>query len=672
MIIPVTICEEVLMPTILVIDDQATNRQVLSRLAALADETAVVHSFADPREALEWVKDDTPDLVITDFKMPGMDGAEFTRQFRAQPLCFDVPVIVVTIYEEQSYRFQALEAGATDFLISPVDHQEFQVRVRNLLRQSQQQMIIRQRTRSLEQRLATDSRQHEEQLRETREVLRQVIDAVPALVSATDTDGRIVFANTAFAEHSDTTTSDIVGRNRLESLSNPEADRHTALDKRVLNRAVEQLVFEEEIADRDGQTHTFLTIKSPLLAGDGSVSAVVTASLDITSRKEIEQLAQRQQNYLRVVVDNIPNWVYATDEQQRFTLVNLAMGRTLGAAPDEMIGKRFADYLGDDATAVREHQANNQVLRTGQATIVDEFSCLNVFGERLWMQTTKVPFVSSTGEIEVLSVAVDMSERRRAEEVLRHAKEEAEAANRNKTEFLANLSHELRTPLNHVMGFAQLMADEVFGEIGNPRYRDYARVICDSGSHLTAILEDILDISKLETGNLTLSESDIDLNKVVETVVDMVTGRVGQAELDLRTEFGADIPTLRADERMVRQMLLNLVNNSMKFTPEGGEIYITTSFPDDGTVHVAVSDTGIGIAESDFEKVLAPFGQAEDSRLRNHQGTGLGLSLVKSMIELHGGRLDLASELGVGTTITLVFPADCVTVNLPQTIDLSA
>ncbi|NKB50241.1 MAG: PAS domain-containing protein [Alphaproteobacteria bacterium] len=660
------------MSTILVIDDQATNRQVLSRLASQADEEAVVHAFADPREALEWVVENTPDLVVTDYKMPGMDGAEFTRQFRAQPLCFDVPVIVVTIYEERSFRYRALEAGATDFLISPVDHQEFQVRIRNLLHLRSQQTVIRKRTRTLEKRLVSDSQQHEAQLRETRDILRQVIDAVPALVSAADVDGKIVFANSAFAEHGEATTGDIVGRNRSELLSDRDADRHAALDKRLLDRVEEQLAFEEEIADPDGETRTFLTVKSPLRTADDQVSSVVTASLDISDRKQMEQIAQRQQNHLRVIVDNIPNWVYATDEEQRFTLVNLAMGRALGTGPDEMIGKVFSDYLDDDVAILREQFADKEVLRSGQETKVDEFSYLDASGERQWMQTTKVPFVSSTGDIEVLSVAINISERRRAEEVLRNAMEEAEEANRHKTEFLANLSHELRTPLNHVMGFAQLMADEVFGEIGNPRYRDYARVICDSGTHLTEILEDILDISKLETGNLTLAESDFDLNQVIGSVVTMVAGRVEQAELKLSTKLGVENAMVHGDERMVRQMLLNLVSNATKFTPEGGTICITTTSGDDGSLQIAVSDTGIGIAENDFDKVLSPFGQADDYLHRSHEGTGLGLSLVKSMIELHGGWLELTSEVGSGTTVTLLLPASCRAGEQPEAVDLSA
>ena len=152
----------------------------------------------------------------------------------------------------------------------------------------------------------------------------------------------------------------------------------------------------------------------------------------------------------------------------------------------------------------------------------------------------------------------------------------------------------------------------------------------------------------------------------------MVTGRIGQAKLSLRTELAAENATLRGDERMIRQMLLNLVSNSTKFTPEGGDICIATSFADDGSLHIAVLDTGIGIAKSDFEKVLAPFGQAGDYLHRGHLGTGLGLSLVNSMIELHGGRLELASEVGAGTTVTLVFPANRLFAEQPKAIDLSA
>ncbi|MBT7361001.1 MAG: response regulator, partial [Rhodospirillaceae bacterium] len=221
------------MSTVLVIDDRVTNRHVLSRLASQADEDAVVHTFADPRDAIAWATENTPDLVVTDYKMPGMDGAEFTRQFRAQPLCYDVPVIVVTIYEDRSFRYRALDAGATDFLISPVDHQEFKARVRNLLRMRNQQKIIHRRTRSLERRLANDNLLHEEKLRESRELLRQVIDGVPALVCATDEAGKVLFANSSAANRLGILSADAVGMDRADGLVAADSKRHMMLDKRL-------------------------------------------------------------------------------------------------------------------------------------------------------------------------------------------------------------------------------------------------------------------------------------------------------------------------------------------------------------------------------------------------------------------------------------------------------
>lgn len=645
------------MSTVLVIDDRVTNRHVLSRLASQADEEAIVHTFADPRDAIAWSTENTPDLVVTDFKMPGMDGAEFTRQFRAQPLCYDVPVIVVTIYEDRSYRYRALEAGATDFLISPVDHQEFKARVRNFLRMRNQQKIIHRRTRSLERRLANDNLLHQEELRESRELLRQVIDTVPATVCALDRDGKVLFANSHAAKRIGQSPADLVGKYRTDGLSPEDNKRHEALDRRLYEGTDDFLSFEEELADPDGMMRTYLTVKSPVYGAQDEVTAVVTVAMDITERKEIERVAQRQRSHLGVIIDNIPDWIYATDENHRITLANLAVARAFHTTPDQMVGRSVAEFLGDAERTQLDRDANIEVLRTGKPLHMPEFATADVFGERQWFQTTKLPFVSSTGQIEVLSLTTDVTAHQRAEEVLRDARDQAEAANRNKTEFLANLSHELRTPLNHIMGFAQVMAEESFGPHEDPRYRDYAGNIHESGKHLLAILNDILDVSRLETGVWQLVERQVDLNRVVGSVVRMVGEKTQEAGLSLDTDLSDDLPEVFADERMVRQMLLNLLSNAAKFTHDGGEISITSRRNEAGEAVLTVKDTGVGIAKSDVEKVLSPFGQVENALSRKNAGAGLGLALVKSMIEMHGGRVQIDSELGAGAAISLIFPA---------------
>ena len=236
------------MSTIVIIDDRVTNRRILSELAATIEDNAHVESFEDPVTALEWVEDNTPDLVITDYKMPGIDGAEFVRRFRHLPFCFDVPVIVITIYEDREFRYQALEAGATDFLLSPVDHHEFQARSRNLLALRNQQQIIKTRAYSLEQKLAQDHRTLENVLHESRERLRAVIDAVPAMIYACDADQRFIFINSYTARFLGVQPETTIGRTTREVFGKDLGKESEANDLRVLNSGQMLPGFEKVVA----------------------------------------------------------------------------------------------------------------------------------------------------------------------------------------------------------------------------------------------------------------------------------------------------------------------------------------------------------------------------------------------------------------------------------------
>lgn len=245
----------------------------------------------------------------------------------------------------------------------------------------------------------------------------------------------------------------------------------------------------------------------------------------------------------------------------------------------------------------------------------------------------------------------------RHEEVLRKAHQRAEAANRAKSDFLANMSHELRTPLNAILGFSEVMMREMAGPLGEPHYREYATDIHDSGRHLLEVINDILDLSKIEAGRVELVDGLIELEPLAEKAVRLVAERAKQAEVEIRLVAEANLPKLIADERLVKQALLNLLSNAVKFTPRGGRVEVCLALAANGTLCLRVRDTGIGIAETDLERVLTPFSQAESSLTRNYQGTGLGLPLTKSFVEMHGGSLELKSSHGEGTQVTLRFPA---------------
>jgi len=239
---------------------------------------------------------------------------------------------------------------------------------------------------------------------------------------------------------------------------------------------------------------------------------------------------------------------------------------------------------------------------------------------------------------------------------LSDALEAAQAASTSKSAFLASMSHELRTPLNAVLGFSESMQQEIFGPLGSPRYKEYLGNIHNSGSHLLSLINDILDIARYDAGRGELQEEMFDpVNQIADTI-NMMTGQAAKAKVALIGDIAPDLPCLKGDQRRIRQVLLNLLSNALKFTPSGGNVTVRALRSEQGFV-LQVTDTGIGIAPNDFHKALEPFGQVDSSLARKYDGIGLGLPLTRQMVELHGGRLDLDSVVGHGTTVTIVLPA---------------
>jgi PAS domain S-box-containing protein len=515
--------------TVAIVDDRITNLKILERLAASLDDRVEVRTFDHPRRALVFAQNYPPDLIITDFKMPELDGAEFIRRFREVPGCADVPVMVITAYEDRDLRYQALEAGATDFLLSPVDHHEFRVRSRNLLTLRRQQLLLKERASSLEEKIAVEEQRHKDALRHSHELLMRVIDAVPVLVSATDHEGRYVFVNDFYARHIGRPVASIVGLTPVAVQDTPETRAAAERDRRIVAGLDPPGAFEEALVLPDGENRVLLTTKALLRDHDGQPSLVVTASLDITDRKE-------------------------------------------------------------------------------------------------------------------------------AELALVAAKEEAEVASRSKTEFLANMSHELRTPLNAIIGFSQVMAEEVLGPLGSPRYSGYARDIAASAQHLLGIISDILDVSKLEAGKIELDDEEVDIAQMVRDLLHLVVERARSLDIAVDMDVVAGLPRLRADGLKLKQVLLNLITNAIKFSHPGGRVLVRAQRCEDG-LGIEVVDHGIGMDEADIATAVTRFGQVASTWNRKHPGTGLGLPLAIGLVELHGGRLDIASAKGVGTTVTVWLPS---------------
>jgi len=239
---------------------------------------------------------------------------------------------------------------------------------------------------------------------------------------------------------------------------------------------------------------------------------------------------------------------------------------------------------------------------------------------------------------------------------LSDALEAAQAANKSKSAFLASMSHELRTPLNAVLGFSETMLAETLGPLGAPRYREYLDNIHTSGAHLLSLINDILDIARFDAGHGELVEDIFDPRAEIVDAERMMSAQTRKAAVTLVTELAPDIPHIKGDRRRIRQILLNLLSNALKFTNAGGRVTVRAHLSAEGLV-MQVIDTGIGMRREDFSKALEPFGQVDSSLARKYEGTGLGLPLTRQMVELHGGRLTLESVLGQGTIVTVILPA---------------
>ncbi|RED52353.1 PAS domain-containing sensor histidine kinase [Aestuariispira insulae] len=251
----------------------------------------------------------------------------------------------------------------------------------------------------------------------------------------------------------------------------------------------------------------------------------------------------------------------------------------------------------------------------------------------------------------------DISSQLHHELELRKAKEEAEFANHAKSQFLANMSHELRTPLNAIIGFSEIIRDELYGTISHPEYKDFARDIHQSGTHLLEIISDLLDLSKIEAGQKDLNESEMCLREAAESCIHYVKQKAALNEVSIQIDKGEELPLLYADELIVRQVIINLMTNAVTFTRQG-TITISAMMREDGGQRLSIADTGIGMDEHEISIALTPFAQVESHLTRHHEGTGLGLPLVVNLIKLHGGLIHVESEKNKGTTVHVDFPAE--------------
>lgn len=404
---------------------------------------------------------------------------------------------------------------------------------------------------------------------------------------------------------------------------------------------------------------------------------------DLQSEEEVRLLGNDLNSRMEVLDEHA---IFSTtDVEGTITAVNDKFCELSGFSREELIGNNHR------ITKSNEHppELHAKLWRTISKgnTWHGDFKNVRKNGECYWVRTTIVPTLDERGKpIQYMSVCSDITElidtkemlrtnielmksqnetlrqeielHRHTQQILSHAKQEVEYANNGKSDFLAHMSHEFRTPLNAILGYCQLLNLELFGPLGHEKYQGYIDNIIESGSHLHHLIGGVLDLSNIAAGNIPLNDNEFDLCELVASCLTIVHEEAARREVHLQNDISTFRYALRADELHLRNIVLNLLSNAIKFSHKGGTVCANVGYVGDGGIALIISDDGIGITPENIEKVIEPFGQIRRGSEYSFEGSGLGLAVTKSLVELHGGTLSIDSELGKGTVVTVNFPHD--------------
>ncbi|OEJ68906.1 DAHL domain-containing protein [Magnetovibrio blakemorei] len=389
-----------------------------------------------------------------------------------------------------------------------------------------------------------------------------------------------------------------------------------------------------------------LATDSPM--ADGGIACV---RIDITQTKQ----AEAEMRKLSLAVEQSPASVMITDTKGNITYVNPKFEDSTGYTSAEAIGQQASMISSGEKSSTEYQQLWKTISAGGEWR--GEFHNKHKNGTLFWEYASISAIKNELGEVtSYLAVKEDITQRKRDMAELIAAKEQAELASYAKTQFLANMSHELRTPLNAIIGFSEMIKGQMFGPIGNENYVEYGANILSSGQHLLDVINDILDVSRIETGTMEIRDEYIDIAKICHSCLEMMQPQADFAKQNLHSSIQDELPNLRGDAMRIKQIVLNLLSNAIKFTPRGGLINLEVAHRSGDMIDIIVSDTGSGIPLDKQHKILEPFEQLSDIYTRSHEGSGLGLFLVNSFVKLHKGSLSIDSVIDGGTTVTVHLP----------------
>ena len=482
---------------------------------------------------------------------------------------------------------------------------------------------------------------------------------IPRMIVVPVEDGSFILedANHIALNYFDRSREQVIGK-RIRDIMNDEDARHF-LQTFAVCISRKKVVSVRTLPSVPGSMRVYGFWVNPVFNDAGEVKCLdLIGQLDVRDQSLLQRERDDAVSLLASIFEVSEVGIIVTDHVGKIVRVNDSFVRTYGWKRDELVNINYSELVTHDE---RERvKVNHKKYISVGVRSSGEIKLIRKDGS-----VANVLFTSATLELSqnrkfLVMTVMDITLRKQMEQSLRYAKEQADSANRAKSAFLANMSHELRTPLNAIIGFSEMMINETFGPLGNEKYTEYLGDVHLSAQHLLDIINEVLDMSKIEAGRLELQEEDIDVAELIDSVARMMVSKMFSNDIDIKTDIAPNLPKMRADLRMMRQVLINILTNAVKFSPNGGLITVRAKIKSSGDMIIEIEDNGIGIHRDKIHQALEPFGQVSDKPERRElksQGTGLGLPLAKAMVELHDGVLNIESEFGEGTTVMLLFPA---------------
>lgn len=494
-------------------------------------------------------------------------------------------------------------------------------------------------------------------LRKAEREYRAIIDSVSDIIFELNAEGDILFLNDTWPRITGFETEQCVHRNIFDMLHpQDQEEQRTAFRQLVIGKRPAYRAFTR-LRTSSGAYHAAELAMSMLRQDEARQLRVVGTITDVEDRRRTERALTEAEKKYRTIVENAAGGIYQVTPEGHFLSVNPAYARILGYESPEHVMKHVRNAHEQLYRMPRERARFIRELEQKGTVQGFEAEMLTRQGIYIWVNENARTVRDDDGHILYYEGSLEnISQRKEAELKMSDAMLQSDLASRAKSEFLTNMSHELRTPLNAIIGFSEIIRNEVYGAINHRQYWEYAKDIHESGKKLLRIINDILDVSRIDAGERQLNEGTIDMERLVQSCLDFVGVKIAEAGLSVNNVTLHHIPNLVGEELAVKQCLLNILSNAMKFTQSGGSITISDEVDGDGRLRLSVTDTGIGLDDDEIEKALSPFGQVETALSRSTSGAGLGLTLVTSLMRLHGGHLELVSQKGIGTTATLVFP----------------